>query len=257
MLGTAYTTKIIKTNFPSSTARFHMSVDSGWVGSIADGRNQTFIEHISDDRATGEVLHTRYVSHDPVNNLDYFEADSPHGLSTFGLAQLTGSGNPLQLITLTVASHISPPENPAPANSGVSSPDSSSPSGAGAQSGKSQAPQSPPAVPASLADPGKTEKVYTNPQGMITQETTLKSTDNLATVSLGQGIVAKDSSGNPLSSITLAAIAPAGIPASPRGQQLLSTAWLTRSPQAERPSLNRESPSHLPFLLLNGDRNIR
>jgi beta propeller repeat protein len=219
--GTAYTTKIIKKNFPSATARFHMSVGSGWVASVPDGRNQSFIERINDDRTVGEVLPARYESHDPVNNLDYFEADSPHGLSTFGLTQLTGSGNPLQLITLTVASHISPPENPAPANNVGSSSDSGNPAGTGAQSGKGQAPQSPPAVQAPPVDPGKTEKVYTNPQGIITQEMTLKSTDNLAAVSLGQGIVAKDSSGNPLSSITLAAIAPAGIPASPAGTATL------------------------------------
>ena len=106
-LGTAYTTKITKTNFPAGAmAKFHMSVNASWVASYSDGRNQTFIQRISEDASEGEVLQTRYLYTDPVKDLDYFEADSPRGLSTFGLSRLSGSGNPFQLITLTVASHI-------------------------------------------------------------------------------------------------------------------------------------------------------
>ncbi len=106
---TAYTTKITRTNFPAiGMVKLHMSVNSTWVSSIADGRNQTFIERISDNRVTGEVLSTHYQYYDPVNNLDYFEADIPDYFTTFGIAPLSGSGNPLQLITLSVASHISP-----------------------------------------------------------------------------------------------------------------------------------------------------
>ena len=79
-LGTAYTTKITKTNFPTgATAKFHMSVNASWVASIADGRNQTYIQRINEDRSIGEVLRTRYLSHDSVNNLDYFEVGFSQG----------------------------------------------------------------------------------------------------------------------------------------------------------------------------------
>jgi hypothetical protein len=60
--------------------------------------------------------------------------------------------------------------------------------------------------PASLPDPGKTAKIYANPQGIITQATTLQSTDGLASVTIGEGIVAKDSTGKSLSSIAIKAI---------------------------------------------------
>ena len=51
-----------------------------------------------------------------VNNLDYFEADSPLGLSTFGLSSLTGNNNPFQMIIFAIETVINP-ENPAHADS--------------------------------------------------------------------------------------------------------------------------------------------
>ncbi len=59
--------------------------------------------------------------------------------------------------------------------------------------------------PAALApiEPGKTEKIYSNAQGVITQATVLKSTDQRAQVTIGLGVVAKDLKGGPLTSITL------------------------------------------------------
>ena len=205
---TAYTTKITKTNFPShGSVTFHMSVNSTWVSSIPDGRNQVFIERISDDRTIGEVLDTRYKFSDPVKNLDYFEAESPHGLSTFGLSSLTGAGNPFQLITLTVASHISPPDT---------GNDDYSPPGSGAGAGKAISPATvqtanPQKAPVPV-DPGKTEKIYTNAQGVITQVTRLESTDQLAQISIDLGVVAKDRSGAPLSSVTLASLPAESLP---------------------------------------------
>ena len=57
---------------------------------------------------SGQILPTTYLYTDPVNNLDYFEADSPSGLSTFGLSSLTGNNNPFRLITFTIANIINP-----------------------------------------------------------------------------------------------------------------------------------------------------
>lgn len=216
ILGIAYTMKITKTNFPSGgTAKIHMSVNSTWVSNHG-GRSNTYVERISDDRSTGEVLRTQYLNNDPVKNLDYFEIDSSRGASTFGLAQLTGSGNPFQLITLTAASYTSSGNNPSPADNADSPSESDGPPGPGSVSGKAQEPQVP-EMYAPLHDPGKTEKLYSNANGVITQETLLKSTDNLVTLSINQGIVAKDRSGNPLSSISLAAISPENVPGSPSG----------------------------------------
>ncbi|MDD1684252.1 MAG: alanine and proline-rich secreted protein Apa, partial [Methanoregula sp.] len=126
-LGTPYTTRITKTGFPAAgTAKLQMSANATWVAATG-GRSQIYMERIADNRLVGEVLRTRYLSNDPGLNLDYFEADSPRGLSTFGLSALSGSGNPLQLITLTVTSHVEPPSpNPAPAST-----DSDSDSGGG------------------------------------------------------------------------------------------------------------------------------
>jgi hypothetical protein len=63
------------------------------------------IIRIGDDGAS-EVLPTRYLYSDPVTNLDYFEADSPNGLSKFTIAGLSYAGNPFQLLTLFWTSHF-------------------------------------------------------------------------------------------------------------------------------------------------------
>ncbi len=212
--GIAYTTKIIKTNFPAvSTGTLHVSVNSTWVQNF-NGRTHTFGERISDDRSTGEVLPSRFLYNDPVKNLDFFEINVPHGFSTFGLSQLSGTGNPFQLITLTVASHISAPSG---------SEDNSVPntgSGPGSGTGQAAAPapiqnvNRPPAL-APPADPGKTEKIYANANGVISQTTLLTSPDERAQLSIGPGVVAKDSAGAPLTSVTLTAVPAENLPPVP------------------------------------------
>jgi PKD repeat protein len=198
--GVAYTTEITKTHFPADgTVTFHMSVNSSWVAWMTDGRDHVYLERIADGRATGEVLRTRYLYTDPVKELDYFEADSPRGLSTFGLSLLSGSGNPFQLITLTIASHI-----------GLGG-------GGGSAPVAVQNTVAPEIKPPTLPDPGKTAIIYANPQGVITQTTTLQSTDGLASVTIGEGIVAKDSIGKALSSIAIKAISAEDLHAIPTG----------------------------------------
>jgi beta propeller repeat protein len=216
--GAAYTTKITRTNFPTpATARFRMSVNSGWVASFTDGRNQTYIERISDDRATGEVLDTRYVSHDAGNNLDFFEAESPRGFSTFGLSALSGSGNPFQLITLSVTSHVNPPAQSNPSS------DSDSGMPAGGAVATTTIPTATPTPEPTKAplDPGRSAKVYTNAQGVVTQATRLQSTDGRAIINITGGIIAKDSSGKPLTEITIKAIPLEDLPAIPAGSTFM------------------------------------
>jgi len=210
--GTLYTTKIIKTHFPDGgTARFHMSANESWV-TEKGGHNQIYIEHIFENGTMGEVLPTPYLLQDPMQNLDYFEADSPHGLSTFGLSALSGSGNPLQLITLTVTSHV---PQPAPNNNPASDSDTGGNSAARAAGTPvitltPNVTASPTPVP--TVDPGTSAKVYTNANGVVTQAFLLTSTDGRVMVSLKEGTVAKDASGNPLSQITIKALPSGSLP---------------------------------------------
>jgi PKD repeat protein len=105
--GTAYTTKIIKTNFPAvGTAKLYMSVNASLVASKPFGANEVLVERIDDSGTYGQVLGTHFLYYDSTNNLDYFEVDSPNGLSTFGLSFLEGAGNLFQLITLAVSSQV-------------------------------------------------------------------------------------------------------------------------------------------------------
>jgi hypothetical protein len=65
---------------------------------------------------------------------------------------------------------------------------------------------------ASPPDPGNTVKLYSNAQGIITQKTTLRSTDGLATVTVQEGVIAKNTTGYPLSFLGITAISPDSIP---------------------------------------------
>lgn len=216
--GIAYTTKITKTNFPEGgTAKLHMSVNSSWVEHF-NGRDHIYVERISDNRLIGEVLTGRFLSNDAVKNLDYFEIDSPHGFSTFGLSSLSGSGNPFQLITLSVTSHVNPPSE---VSESMDSDTSSVGAGGGKGTVQAIVPIATPAITAvptqAPPDPGKTAKLYTNGEGLITQQTLLRSTDGLATVLVNNGVLAKDREGKPLASISLKAVSQASLPNVPSG----------------------------------------
>jgi beta propeller repeat protein len=206
--GTAYTTQILKTNFPAGgTAHLYMSVNASLVASKPYGRNEVYVERIDDSGQYGEVLGTHYLYHNSTENLDYFEADSPEGLSTFGLSFLEGAGNVLQLVTLSVSSQVSWRSY---GSGGGSSPSSGSPAGAPAAVQNPAVPQekAPPPQP----DMGKTVNLYINANSVITQATTLQSNDNLATLSIGQGIVAQEPSGKALSSVTITGLTASEVP---------------------------------------------
>ena len=58
-IGTAYTAKITKTNFPQRhKTKIRMSVDSGWNPSLSGGPGTVFIWWIADDGKSGQVLRT-------------------------------------------------------------------------------------------------------------------------------------------------------------------------------------------------------
>jgi PKD repeat protein len=209
-IGTAYTATITKTNFPSGVpVRIHMSVNSGWNSLLSGGPGNVFIWKISDNGNTGQIFPTNPYYSDPVNNLDYYEADSPSGMSTFGLSSFTGNNNPFQLVTFAIAAYIEPQNPPAPVvnadNQGVTPTPTATP-----------VPTATPTQNATMPSPDQTgsvsAKIYTNADGVITQATTLLSTDGFIMVSLGKGIVAKDKEGKPLSSISLTPVPEGKLP---------------------------------------------
>jgi beta propeller repeat protein len=206
--GTAYTAQILKTNFPAGgTAHLYMSVNASLVASKPYGRNEVYVERIDDSGQYGEVLGTHYLYHNSTENLDYFEADSPEGLSTFGLSFLEGAGNVLQLVTLSVSSQVS---SGSYGSGGGSIPSSGSPAGAPAAVQNPAVPQE--KAPPPQLDMGKTVNLYINANSVITQATTLQSNDNLATLSIGQGIVAQEPSGKALSSVTITGLTASEVP---------------------------------------------
>jgi beta propeller repeat protein len=223
-----YSTRLSRSLGTLGTSTINMSVSSGWVaGSVgsAAGRNRTYILTYGIDPLTGNkigaVLGTRYVCSD--SSLDYFEADIPNQYSYFNnyfLTQLSGSGNLVQLITLSVTSHVNQPEQN---NKPSSDSDSDSTSAGGAGAGKIIIPTTPPPTPPTMvpADPGKSAKIYTNANGVVTQATRLPSTDGRAVVFIGEGIVAKDAGGKPLSIITIKAAFSGNLPAVPSGSPFM------------------------------------
>ena len=187
--------------FGKENAIITMSISSSWYDSLqVTPTTPVIIIGTGKDSAGNTIGAGLRPSRYREGDIDYFVADTPVSLTSFGLAQVSGSGNPFQLITLTIISHIA-----------------SGGGGGGSTPVVVQNTATPELKAPPLPDPGKTAKIYSNTQGVITQATTLQSTDGLATVTINEGIVAKDSTGMALSSITIKAIPPDGIPTLPAG----------------------------------------
>lgn len=73
--------------------------------SVDDKRNHIHVIRIGDD-GSGDVLKTTFIGHDSGQNVDYFMAESPNGLSTFGLASLSRSGSVFQMLYLTISGAV-------------------------------------------------------------------------------------------------------------------------------------------------------
>ncbi len=71
---------------------------------VESARNSIKVIRIADDGSIA-VLNTTFSYSSDEENLDYFEAYSPQGSSKFVLTALARSGNPLQLIYMSVTSH--------------------------------------------------------------------------------------------------------------------------------------------------------
>jgi PKD repeat protein len=216
-IGTAYTATITRTNLPATVpVKLRISINSSWNsidGPLSGGPGTIFLWRIADDRNSGQILPTTYLSTDPVNNLDYYEAESPLGMSTFGLSSFTGNNNPFQLITFALSPYIEPldigPQAPYVPEEG--------------DDGPAVAPFMPPAAApqatptrimimlSSLPEP-VTMNLNTGADGMIGQAASITSPDGFVTVSTGTGVAAKDRDGMALSSLTLTPVAAGDLP---------------------------------------------
>jgi beta propeller repeat protein len=163
----------------------------------------------------GEVLPGQPACYDGLNNLDYFTTTSQRGLSKFGVAALSGSGNVFQMVYLAVAQHFDFSVQSSSDTSEGPVADTEKSTGLGLTS--QQGPLSVPAPESSSAPETKSVDLFINDQAVISQTTILQSTDQVATLAIGQGVVAKDSAGSPLSSVTIATMPDSGIPETPQG----------------------------------------
>ena len=214
--GIAYTARVVKSGISGTgNATINMSVDRSWLG--GEEGNTFIIGYGINDvgNTVGSVIPARYLFDD--GTLDYFEAEVPQYFTTFGIAPLSGSGNPLQLITLSVTSHVNPPAPELPS----AETDSGMPGGGGGGIAPAKI-----IVPTTMPtptptqqppDPGTSAKVYTNAQGVVSQATRLVSTDGRAVITLGEGIIALDAAGKPLEQITMKAIPAGSLPPVPPG----------------------------------------
>jgi hypothetical protein len=209
-----FTTHVSKNPaFGDGNATINLSISSSWYDSIQETPTTPVIIIGTGKDSSGNTIGaglkpTRYRS----GGIDYFVADTPVNITNFGLAQVSGSGNVFQLFTISVGSRIIPTgggTTPVSVHGGGS--------GGGSVPIAVQNTQSPEIKPPASPDAGKTAKIYANKDGVVTQETTLQSTDGLSAVIIHEGVVVKDSAGKPLSSITLKAIPKDSLPALPAG----------------------------------------
>ncbi len=209
--GTAYTANITKINLTADgNAVINMSIDSGapWLGGDTSDVMIIGVGWLPTGDRVGAILQT---DHTTVSGAEYFSGAAPNYLTKFILAKLSGSGNVFQMVYLEVAQHLeNPPPNDSSEGPGLIT---STKPGLISQQNQPLAP-----APASPAAPvAKTAELYINEQAVITQTTVLQSADQLATLSIGQGVVAKDSAGSPLSSVTISTLPDSGIPETPQG----------------------------------------
>jgi beta propeller repeat protein len=171
----AYTVKITKPRLPGEgTAVINMSVGNAWVATTSN----IYVIGVGSDAAgnrRGAIIPAEHLFSSC--GLDYYEAEIPESvnyLSTFGLADLSGSGNPFQLITLSVTTHVEPPSPnpPAPASPGSGSDSDGGTSPGAATVGTAAGTPAPSPVPTQV-QPAATAEPQTTAGSAITSASTL------------------------------------------------------------------------------------
>jgi len=152
-----YTLTIAKVGYP----------DMEQVISLEDKRDSIRVIRISDD-GTGEVLPVKFLYHDSLTNLDIFSAESPNGLSTFGIVTTSHKGSPIQVFYLTLSKMISS------SGGGGGSPGGSG--GGNGESGSLQSPASAPGEPYNSQEPPDVSPTVQSPAPRNTPPETIPGT---------------------------------------------------------------------------------
>ncbi len=208
-------TEAINNNLTQNTTRksqaviLTMSVSHAWVHQFANSTNNDGRGSIAIIRypETGDpkVLTTRWIAPTDTNGLDWFEADSPDGLSIFGM------------IGFAAQEAAAAPA----ANTGSSSSNSRSNGG----SGSGNTANSAPVVASQNAQPGSpavlqaTAPLKTDKSGLLTAEVLVQSNDQIALLTLPQGIQATDKSGQSLAEVSIQPMDSSTVPSPETGSQ--------------------------------------
>ena len=208
-------TEAINNNLTQNTTRksqaviLTMSVSHAWVHQFANSTNNDGRGSIAIIRypETGDpkVLTTRWIAPTDTNGLDWFEADSPNGLSIFGM------------IGFAAQEAAAAPA----ANTGSSSSNSRSNGGSGSGSTANSAPvvASQNAQPGSPAVLRATAPLKTDKSGLLTAEVLVQSNDQIALLTLPQGIQATDKSGQSLAEVSIQPMDSSTVPSPETGSQ--------------------------------------
>jgi beta propeller repeat protein len=83
------------------TLRYNGYNNATTVFVVGDLKDSIAVLRIADD-GSGSLLPDNYLGYDAARGLEIFEAESPGGLSRFGVVSLYQTGNPIQLLYLTL-----------------------------------------------------------------------------------------------------------------------------------------------------------
>jgi len=206
VLDVAYTlelanTQLLNTNLSSSAERaanpvvLTMSVSHAWVsrfnnGTNDDGRGAIVILRYP-ETGDPEPLATQFLRYDAATNLDWFEAQSPHGLSIFGLISLAAQEAHEEAVQSQAAAGV---QQNSDSSDGISM------GGNAAGGSRSGAPPANVVKEKGLLPP--------NEKDLTTTSIGISTPDNLAMLSIPAGVKVTDARGNPVREITVDAESP-------------------------------------------------
>jgi beta propeller repeat protein len=229
VMDVAYTMLAEDDGIPEGNATIRMSVNADWVEEMG-GTGFIKVIRIGDDDY-GQVLPTVYISTDIGTNMATFEAESPRGLSKFGLSGITGTGNPLQLVYLSVTQPTpgptpepTPPPTQAPPSGGSGSSGSSGGGGGGGGSYGGFA-EYPTATATEIAPDTERSRLECDPSCSFASSATLSSTDGTTKLVIPSGAIARDADGSPLSLVAIEPVAAEQIPPDSPNPDLLPAGY--------------------------------
>ena len=196
-----------------------MSVKHSWVARFAnstnnDGRGSIVIIRYPE---TGDpkVLTTRFDHYDSATELDWFEGDSPDGLSIFGMI-----GYSAQQASSSQGTGSS--GSSGAGNTGSSGGGSSGSSGAGNTGSKADSKGGVSVQRAPVGSPdlfSETATLNPDKSGLLPTEVQVESLDQIALLTLPQGIQATDTSGQPLTEVSILVMDSSTVPSREPGTQ--------------------------------------